>query len=89
MKFNVHAICRKLVKRSFYQDDCIFLLVCSKYPILYITQFAEMKEHSYARNRNLNRKCGKKYVETHFFFFFFFSNPISNPPFGYLADILV
>ena len=61
MKFHFSCICQKTCtkKNTFHQDECIFLLVGSKYPILYmyIVRFLEMKVHSYARSMNLNRKC--------------------------------
>ena len=58
MKLHFLAFLRKIVKEFLFMEMAAFLPISSKYPILYIVRFAEMKVHSYARKLNLIRKCG-------------------------------
>ena len=49
MKFHFLAFFNKIVKKLFFIKMTAFLPVFSKYPILFIVCFAEIKAHSYAR----------------------------------------
>ena len=52
---------RKQYLRSRYCNS--LLTICFKHPLLQIIYFTDMKVGLYARDLNINRKDGKKYVE--------------------------